>query len=168
MEKQEQIKEEHSIEPLIKWEVPEYNSHNRDFRWYVVASIFSIILLIYSYFSSNFLLPVIMIITAFIFVLQHGQEPDRVFIGLDYDGLHIGNKYYEFSEFKNFSIVYKPKHGDKNLYFEFNNVAKPRISIPLENQNPLEVRKLLITHLTEDTERTDIPLSESLSKLFKL
>ena len=57
---------------------------------------------------------------------------------------------------------------NKNLYFEFNNVLKARISIPLEDMNPVKTRKHLLRFLSEDLERTDIPLSESLSKIFKL
>ena len=155
-------------EIFASWEVHEYNPHNRSFRWYVIAISLSLILLIISFFTQNFLLPVIIIIVAFIFIMQHGQEPEKVIINLGNEGINIGQKFYDYDEFKHFALVYKPKLNDKNLYFEFNNALRTRISIPLENMNPVEIRNHLLQFLDEDLERTDIPLSESLSKILKL
>ena len=100
--------------------------------------------------------------------MQHGQDPEKVIINLGNEGVAIGQKFYDYDEFRHFAIVYKPKLDNKNLYFEFNNVLKTRISIPLENMNPVELRDHLLQFLDEDLERTDIPLSESLSKMLKL
>jgi len=155
-------------EIFASWEVHEYNPHNRSFRWYVIAISLSLILLIISFFTQNFLLPVIIIIVAFIFIMKHGQEPEKVIINLGNEGINIGQKFYDYDEFKHFALVYKPKLNDKNLYFEFNNALRTRISIPLENMNPVEIRNHLLQFLDEDLERTDIPLSESLSKILKL
>ena len=161
--------QEHIEEEIFaSWEVPEYNSHKRDSRWYIIAVSVAIALLIFSIFTGNFLLPVIIIIVAFIFIMQHGQDPEKVIINLGNEGITIGQKFYDYDEFKHFAIVYKPKLDNKNLYFEFNNVLKTRISIPLENMNPVELRDHLLPFLDEDLERTDIPLSESLSKMLKL
>ncbi len=162
----EQKKIEEEI--FASWEVPEYNSHERGFRWYVIAISIALALLVFSIFTGNFLLPVIIIIVAFIFIMQHGQDPEKVIISLGDEGITIGQKFYDYDEFRHFAIVYKPKLDNKNLYFEFNNVLKTRVSIPLENINPVDIRNYLLNFLKEDLERTDIPLSESLSKMLKL
>lgn len=165
MENKQETQEE---EIFASWKVPEYDSHQRGFRWYLIAISLALALLIFSIFTGNFLLPVIIIIVAFIFIMQHGQEPEKVIISLGNEGITIGQKFYDYDEFKHFAIVYKPKLNDKNLYFEFNNVIKTRISIPLEDMNPVEIRNHLLKFLDEDLERTDIPLSESLAKMLKL
>ncbi|PLX27360.1 hypothetical protein C0583_03525 [Candidatus Parcubacteria bacterium] len=168
MENNQETSNERPLDIFASWEVPEYNSHDRDFRWYLITGIFALFLLIYSFISGNFLLPIILIITAFIFIMQHGSEADKVSIALASDCLVIGKRAYDYDEFRNFSIVYKPSQGDKNLYFEFKNPVKQRISIPLENINPVDIRNFLLAFLSEDLDRTNIPLSESLAKLFKL
>jgi len=89
-------------------------------------------------------------------------------ISLTEEGIIVGRKFYDYDEFKNFSIVYKPKQETKSLYFEFNNSLRPRLSIPLKKMNPLLIRKNLLKYLPEDLDRTDRPLSEELGKLFKL
>jgi hypothetical protein len=150
------------------WEVHEYNHEERSFRWYLIAGFISLGLFIFSYFTDNFLLPVIIIITAFIFIMRHGQEPDRVQVALLDEGIQVGQKFYDYDLFRHFALVYKPSQNDRNLYFEFHNALRTRLSIPLENMNPIEIRNYLINFLKEDTERTDIPLSEQIAKKLKL
>src|SRR3989339_159307 len=52
--------------------------------------------------------------------------------------------------------------------FEFKNVLRPRLSISLENMDPLTIRESLLKYLPEDLERTNRPLSEELASLFRL
>lgn len=152
----------------ISWQVPEYEKHKKGKGWYIFYSIIAFLLILYSFLSGNFLFAVIIIIAAIVIVLRDGQEPDSVRISLTAEGVIVGRKFYDYDEFKDFSIVYKPKLEVKNLYFEFNNAFRPRLSIPLEKMNPLLIRKNLLKYLPEDLDRTDRPLSEELAKLFKL
>ena len=157
------------LEPKnISWPVPEYDKHEKGGGWYIFYSLIAFLLILYSFLSGNFLFAVIIIIAAIVIVLRDGQEPDFVKISLTEEGIMVGRKFYDYDEFKNFSIVYKPKQEIKNLYFEFNNSLKPRLSIPLKKMNPLLIRKSLLRYLPEDLDRTDRPLSEELGKLFKL
>ena len=152
----------------ISWPVPEYDKHEKGGGWYIFYSLIAFLLILYSFLSGNFLFAVIIIIAAIVIVLRDGQEPDFVKISLTEEGIMVGRKFYDYDEFKNFSIVYKPKLEIKNLYFEFSNSLKPRLSIPLKKMNPLLIRKSLLRYLPEDLDRTDRPLSEELGKLFKL
>ena len=152
----------------ISWPVPEYDKHEKGGGWYIFYSLIAFLLILYSFLSGNFLFAVIIIIAAIVIVLRDGQEPDFVKISLTEEGVIVGKKFYDYDEFKNFSIVYKPKLEIKNLYFEFSNSLKPRLSIPLKKMNPLLIRKSLLRYLPEDLDRTDRPLSEELGKLFKL
>jgi len=157
------------LEPKnISWPVPEYDKHEKGGGWYIFYSLIAFLLILYSFLSGNFLFAVIIIIAAIVIVLRDGQEPDFVKISLTEEGVIVGKKFYDYDEFKNFSIVYKPKLEIKNLYFEFSNSLKPRLSIPLKKMNPLLIRKNLLRYLPEDLDRTDRPLSEELGKLFKL
>ena len=155
-------------EEIISWQVPEYDQHQRNLGWFILAGLFGIIFIIYSLVSANYLFAFIIIIFSLILILTHGQEPIEVIFSLTDEGVKVGKKFFDYDEIKDFSIVYKPKQGIKNLYFEFKNVIRPRLSIPLLDHNPLSIRKDLLKYLPEDLERTDQPLSEFLAKLFKL
>lgn len=153
---------------LISWEVPEYDKHDRAKSWYIKAGLIALLLVIYSFLTANFLFAIIVIIVSLVVVLHDGQEPERVVFSISDDGIIIGSRFYDYDDISNFSVVYKPSLEVKNLYFEFKSFFRHRLSIPLENMNPLPIREKLLKYLPEDLERTDQPLSEGLAKLFKL
>jgi len=165
---------------IMGWKVPEYDKHERSKNWYKIAIIVFVILIIFSFFSiqfspsfkinfsPNFLFTAILVIGALVIIIHDGQEPLQVNFIITDEGVIVGKKFFPYDSIKDFSIVYKPKEKIKNLYFEFKNVVKPRLSIPLLNNNPLPIRENLLKYLPEDLERLDQPLSEALAKMFKL
>lgn len=151
----------------FSWSVPEYQQYTRDKKWYAIAGIIALLLLIYSVFSANFLFGIIIIIAAVtIFYMDHNKPEDIEFM-ITSKGIVIGDKFYEYVELVNFYIIYEPPEI-KNLFFEFRNIIKPRINIPLGDHNPVELRKLLKKYLEEDLEKQGEPISETLGKFFKL
>lgn len=153
---------------IISWRVPEYDKHERGKNWYVISAIIAALLLIYSFFNGNFLFAAIVIIGSLVVIIHDGQEPMEVDFSVTDQGVIVGRKFYDYDTIKDFSLVYKPQQNVKNLYFEFKNVVRPRLSIPLAGHNPLPIREILLKYLPEDLERADQPLSEALAKLFKL
>jgi len=155
-------------EKIISWQVPEYEKHQRSKTWYILASVVGLLFIFYAIYTRNFLFAVIIIVVTLIIILHDSREPDLVKVSLTSEGIMVGRKFYDYDEIKDFSIVYKPRLEVKNLYFEFKNVVRQRLSIPLEDMNPLSIRENLLKYLPEDLERTDHPLSERLAKIFKL
>jgi len=153
---------------IIGWKIPEYDKHERTQNWYISAIIVGVLLVIYSFFSGNFLFAAIIIIGAFVIIMHDGQEPAKIDFSITDEGVVVSKNFYDYDTLKDFSIVYKPRQQIKNLYFEFKNAIRPRLSIPLDNNNPLPIRQNLLKYLPEDLERTGEPLSEALAKLFKL
>lgn len=150
------------------WEVEEYTYYERSKNWYIIAVTTALLLLLFSFLSGNFLFSMIVIIFSLIIILHDGRKPDMVLVELTSDGVQIGRKQVLFEELSNFSIVYKPKSDIKNLYFEYKNSLKQRISIPLKNVDPLQIRNFLLKYIPEDLERIGIPASEALAKILKL
>lgn len=155
-------------EEIIGWQIPEYEKHKRTKLWYVMIIIIALALLLFAFFTKNFLFAVIIIMAGFVIILHDGREPELVKITVTDEGIIVGRKFYDYDEIKDFSIVYKPSQGIKNLYFEFKSAVRHRLSIPLLGMNPLQIREYLLKYLPEDLERTDQPLSEGLARLFKL
>lgn len=153
---------------ITSWKVKEYEKHERSMTWYLVAGLIVILILVFCFLTSNYLFAIIIILASIIVITNDGQEPQKVDVILTNEGIIIGKKFYDYDVFKNFAIVYKPNQGVKNLYFEFKNSFKQRLSINLEDRNPLSIRKILLKYVDEDLERTDQPLSEILAKIFKL
>ena len=168
------------IKSAIKWEVHEFKKPERGRNWYIAVGLIAFLAIFFSFFTikdfaivwlganNNFLFTLIIILSLIIMLLLESKEAGMVKVKLSEEGLHLGQKFYDYDEFKNFCVLYKPKYSVKNLYFEFKNSAKFRISIPLRSLDPLMVRNFLKRFLDEDLERTAPPLSEQLTKLLKL
>jgi hypothetical protein len=153
---------------IMSWEVPEYDKYERSKRWYIYASIVCLGVLVYSFFSSNFLFAVIIVLITIVVIMDDARQPDQVGFAIMEEGVSIGKKFIDYDELKNFSIIYKPRQGVKKLYFEFNNIFRPRLSINIDDANPLKIRDNLLNYLQEDLERDGEPLSEALGKTFKI
>lgn len=165
---------------FLQWQVPEYRVPQRSKTWYITAAIFFLICIFFSFFTishwqliflsynSNFLFVLILIISAIIMYVYENRPPLMINFQLGPEGIKIGTKFYDYDDLKNFCVLYKPKQSLKNVYFEFKNTARPRISVPLRRMDALTVRNFLVRYLDEDLDRNNQPLSEQLTKLLKL
>jgi hypothetical protein len=164
----------------LSWEVPEHKRIVRHKYWYIIASFFAFLLIFFSFFTisnfslvflgaqSNFLFALIIIIIATLMIINESQDPLVLVFSLNPEGVSIGRRFYDYSAFKHFSVIYKPSLGLKQLYLEFKNPVQPRLSIPLRRMDALTVRNYLVRFLEEDLDRTHPPLSEQLTKMLKL
>ena len=153
---------------LFSWQVSEYEEYNRSKNWYVIAIAIALALLIFSFFTLNFLFALIVVTASLVIIMHHSQKPPLLEVKITEEGIYIGKNFYEYDVFKHFAIVYKPRIGVKQLYLEFNNWWMHRISLPLFDNNPLPIREALLDFLDEDSDRTDPPYSESIAKILKL
>lgn len=164
----------------LTWQVPEYRVPKRGRSWYIVTGIFLALCFFFSLFTisswrlvflgynSNFLFILILLIASAIMYFNEKSEPLMITFQMGPEGIKVGGRFYDYDEIKNFAVLYKPKQSVKQLYFEFKNSARPRLSIPLRRMEALAVRNFLIRYLDEDLERDNPPLSEQLTKLLKL
>ena len=167
MEKQTAPRGEYGI-IIASWQVPQYEKHERNKTWYVLASLVFIALIAYALIAANFLFAIIIVIGGLILVLNDKNHPIMMDFVITTEGVIIGKKFYDYDEIKDFSIIFKPHYNIKKLYFEFKSGYRPRLSIPLLDINPLPIRENLLKYLPEDLERVDEPLSEALAKFLKI
>ena len=175
---------------VISWEVPEYHSEEKTKLWYAIYSLIVIALLVYAIFTQDFIFAIIIIFAAVLIVIFDSSHPGMLEVILSDRGIKVGKEFYGYDQIKDFFIIYEPDQRVKNLYLEFKRFARPtlpetesahyswlfwlvnfartRFSIPLDNMNPIIIRRNLLKYVKENLERTTIPLSEQLTKLFKL
>ena len=152
---------------LAIWEFPEFIKHERGKLWYISFTIVFLALLTYSYLSDNLLFAIILVIFAILYFTSIKEDPVTMETAITEDGIFIGSKFIEYEDLRSFYIIYYPPEI-KNLYFETKSVIKQRIVVPVEDQNPVYIREILLNYLDEDLEKEEIPSSESISNIFKL
>ncbi|MFH1564699.1 MAG: hypothetical protein ABIC82_02500 [bacterium] len=154
-------------EVFASWSFPEYAKYEHSRGWYVWFCILMLGLLIFSLATLNFLFAVFIIIFAVIIFFHDTKEPVQVSFYIGEKGILLGRKFFGYKEFKSFWLFYEPKET-KNLYFDLKSFIKPLLSIPLSDQNPLKIREFLLQYLEEDLEKEEEPVSEQLSRRFKI
>lgn len=159
---------------LRSWVIPEYTQHERSRRWFVVASLVGVVLIVISlwtpnwfFTTPNFMFMVIIILTAVTIFVQHQNLPPQLVVTLSEEGIAIGESFYTYRELGSFWVIYEPPHV-KTLYFHFQSAWRPRLPVPLEDEDPSEIRRILLQYLPEDLERESEPTSDALARFFRL
>ncbi len=160
------IEDNDFAEVFFQWEIPEFTKHQRSLWWYMVVIIIGIGMIVYSIFTANFLFALIIILAAFIIFLKDYTSAGKLLFQITEDGIFLGNQFIGYDKLKNFYIIYDPP-AVKKLFFRMKGLY-PTISIPLNDKNPLLIRKKLLEYLAEDIERKHQSLDDQLESIFKL
>lgn len=154
-------------EVLLAWDMPSHTVYNRGWLWYLIAGALGMALIISAVVTANYLFAIIVFILAIIIALTALRPPEAIPIHLTETGCAIGRRFYRYRELAQFAIVYQPPVV-RNLYLEFKTGARPRITIDLCDQNPLEIREILGTHVKENVDQTEEPFSDLMGRVLKI
>lgn len=154
-------------EPMIGWDVDEFEQHQRSPGWYVLMAILGVALIIYSIATANFLFAVIILMVGVIMLLATFTKPERAEVVITNTGVIVGDMYYDYQSIKDFSLAYDPPEI-KLLYLDFHSSWHPLLTIPLEDIDPNEVRESLLPFCVENIHRTEEGLTDTIRRLYKL
>lgn len=167
MPKQTKTKKEEHGKVLASWTFPEFIQYQRGMGWYIIIGLVGIGLLIWTILTANFLFALIIILVAIITLLHSRRQPAKIAIQITEDGIKVSSKFYEWGDLKNFWIIYEPPEV-KTLYINSKSNLTPPLSVPLEEENPVEIRKILLTWLEEDLTQDHESATDQLEKWIKL
>ncbi len=102
----QELSDKPASEQVVAWVASEYLSHNRGTSWYLGLGGLAVISAVALYFVtksifSTALAPVLAIIVG-VFATR---KPQNINYDLNPDGLAIGSKFYNYREFKSFSVI---------------------------------------------------------------
>jgi len=150
----------------IEWDAPEFINHYKSKKWFLTAGITIILLVGYAIFTGSATMAIVFIVLAGVFFLTHNQEPQIITIKITDLGLFIGSKYYPFNMINSFWINYHPPYVH-NIAIRLSDKTRTKITIQLDTQNPVEVRKELAKEIPE-VEGAQESLMEILIRLLRL
>lgn len=152
---------------LLGWEFSEYERPERSKKWYLVAGLVAAGLLAYAILAGNYIFGVIIILVALIYFLYDIHESPKVRFAITPAGVRMGRKFIRHRDIAHFWIVYKPGQVAA-LYLRPARWTIPQLSIPLEGQDPLQVREILLQYVPENLNEEDEPVSDALGRMLKL
>jgi hypothetical protein len=152
---------------LLAWETWEFPPVERSTRWYVIAALLGLGMLVYALLTANFVFALIIVMFAVIMLMRDLKKPARVQAAITSEGIVFNNEFYPYGDIKDFSVIYEPP-AVNSLYVGFNSRLTPMLSVPLEDTNPNEVRKQLLPFVFENLDRDGESLTDTLSRVYKL
>lgn len=153
-------------EPVFSWEAPEYIHHEKGWLWLVIVGGLWAVLILYALYSEAWTFAVALLIFGGVYAVLYHEKPKKVQVKISRMGIKFGNAAIPFSRMKAFWVHYEPPFA-KNLKIRTHNYLYPDYAIPLENQNPAEIREYLASQIHE-LQGMDESLSEIFIRLLKL
>ncbi len=151
---------------LLSWKIPEHVRHQRSRLWFFIVAVIGGLFIVYGVLTNDFLFALIIVLFAVVYILMHMQEPPFLDFNITDRGIELGNKKFEYNDITSFWVAAREGRGSLHLRTKY--FSSPLLSIPLDSANPDAVRGVLNKYVTEDASEKEEPLSELLSRRFKL
>lgn len=132
----------------IIWLAPEYTYYEKEKSWFVIPAVVALILLITAILLKNYTFAILIPVAFFCFYIYGLKLPKENKFGISHRGFSIDDKIYSYKDLLSFWIFYDPEHL-KILSIKSKNMFTPLIHAPIHDQNPNEIRNLLIKYLPE-------------------
>jgi len=132
----------------IQWQAPEFEKYEKGPGWFIVLGIFALIIFTIVLLMKNFIFAILIILAVFTIFIYALKEPRLVTFKISGKGITIDTKIYSYDELKSFWIFYQPPQI-REISLRSKKTIMPYIKIPLGEQNPVEIRKILLKYLPE-------------------
>ena len=151
---------------LIQWEAPEFIKYERSTRWYIIAGIVILSLITYGIATGSASMAIVFILLGGVFFLTHNHEPKMMNVEVTELGIKYGQYFYAYNNIASFWILYHPPYV-QTLNIQTAGKGAKRIKIELNNQNPVELRKLLSKEVPEEEGGSE-SVTDGIIRLLKL
>ncbi len=132
----------------IEWITPEFEQHQKSKSWFITIGIISGILFLLAVFTKNILFALLIGLSYFTISTYAIKKPRNIKLAITPKGVKIEKTLYDFENLRSFWIFYNPPEI-RELSLRSKKMIMPYIKIHLGEQNPVEVRKILIKYLPE-------------------
>jgi hypothetical protein len=162
---QEKISHKITGDIFCHWQAPEYESYNRDKKWYVVMTLGLLAVIIYAFFTNSPIMAITFILIGIIEYIYISREPQMLDFLITEKGIVIGKEIYEFEQMNSFWIFYDPE-SIKSVSIQIKSNVMPYLQIPLHNEDPDEIHRILSQYIPEI--KQNYRLRDSLSRMLRL
>jgi hypothetical protein len=148
--------------PAVSWQIKSPNLMPKTAEWLWAIGIFGFAIAIFSILLKNYLLLIIVIISAFIIYAMKKRESELYTFRIDENGLHIEHKLYHYNRFESFWVFESSVNGEHEFALHHKHHLTPLLIIPFHEKDKDAIRKILSEHLEESEEKE--PLLDLLRK----
>lgn len=155
----------HNQKPLLAWEAPALNDHDRSERWYLVMGLFATLMIVYGLYSGSMLMSISIALCAGLYFLTRNQKHKVHSIAIYEMGVQFDDVLHPWNELKNFWMLSGP--GFCELHFSSTKRLQPDLRIQTGTQDPFHVRDVIHQFLEQDPNRRE-KLLDTIIRICKL
>lgn len=133
---------------MLSWRAPEFEVYEKDNKWYAYIALVLIAIIGYAIYSNSLIMAIVFILIGVIIYLQIHKEPKIIDFAITADGVIAGKEIFDFEHIQSFWIFYDPPH-EKYISFHTRGHLVPFIHIAIDDQDPVELRAILIKYIPE-------------------
>ena len=133
----------------VSWSAPEYEYSPKSKEWYWTVGIISAALAFAALLLKNFLFASFILLAGFTAALFSAKKPRVIKFVIGAKGIQIADRLYPYDSLKSFWIRYDPPEK-KELEILTKKIFVAKMSLPLGDADPNEVRRILMSSLKEE------------------
>jgi len=140
---------------MLKWQAKEFKKQNKSLAWYITCGAIFLALIFFAVSQKSPLMALVFVLIAVTVYLFAQKEPKKINFAITKAGIKIQDQIYSYDDLESFWIFYDPPRV-KKLSLKSKKVLMPYISMPLDKQNPVKLRKILLEFLPEKEQEESI------------
>lgn len=153
-------------EIFAKWQISAYPHYERGALWYILTGLVGGGLLVASLATYNLLLAALIVMVGVVLVIQGGTHPPQIDVEVGSLGIRRGSHFYNYKSIDRFWIVYDPPI--KSLHLILPRSLFSIVHVPIDGENPTELREILKKFIREDMQKDSEPILDSISRILKI
>lgn len=133
---------------LHQWRAPEFEVYEKSGRWYLIASLFLIFMIAYGLYDNDPIMSITFILIGIVGYIYAQKDPRVITFAITTEGVIADKELYLYENIHSFWIFYDPPHT-KTISLHTKASVLPFVHIPLKNEDPVNMRELLIKEIPE-------------------
>ena len=142
-------------EILHSWQAPEFEAYEKSTRWYLVGGTFIALIVLYALFTDSPMMAVTFILLGIVGFIHLQKDPRVVDFAFTSKGVLADNQLYSYENIYSFWIFYE-EPNIKIISLHTKASMLPYVHIPIHNEDPVELREILITYIPEIKQDTSL------------
>jgi hypothetical protein len=138
----------------ISWTASEFIAHEKSAGWHVILVLVAVVVAVLTWFiTKDIITPVVIIVAGVILSFYGGRRPNQLQYQLGDQGLQVGNRYYDFNDFRSFAVV--PEGAIASIALTPSKRFSPLVTLYFDPQDGDKIIDILGMHLPHRERKVD-------------
>jgi len=133
---------------LHQWQGPEFEVYEKSNRWYLLAGIFLLAIVVYAMLTDGPIMAITFILVGIVGYIHLQKEPRTVTFAITNKGIVADKDIYLFDNMHSFWIFYE-EHHLRTISLHTKASVFPFVHIPVHDEDPVHLREIILEYIPE-------------------